>query len=255
MFIWLWKQRIPTTQNHLRKKLDPQRDMDSNYLLFYYSSFNYKAESVYDILPEAWRRKLESAADSSDQPKMKMKNTLEILKSLFTYSKFSKKISICPYIQQVKPGSSAVSSATTSPGDVALQGRLKAHGGSEAGRQRRRQGLSRVPPQHRRTPLRGEVSHLLYSHVLATRGPSEVLGGASAPGEKSQHLPWRSSGCTRRLVMVSHRAMRSSLSSRPRRLRQPSISGELSPDISTPKRRGEEDDLVMPSLQAQQPGA
>lgn len=79
--------------------------------------------------------------------------------------------------------------------------------------------------QYRRAPLRGEVLHFLCSYVLATWGPSETLRGASALGEKSQHLPWRSSGCTRRLVMVSHRAMISSLSSRPSRLRQPSISG------------------------------
>lgn len=76
--------------------------------------------------------------------------------------------------------------------------------------------------------------------------------GAAALREKGQPLPWRSSGCTRRLVTVSHRAKISSLSSRSSRLRQPSISSQLSPDISTPFERR----TPTPSpLQAHQAGA
>lgn len=64
----------------------------------------------------------------------------------------------------------------------------------------------------------------------------------------------RSSGCTRRLVTVSHRAMISSLSSRPSRLRQPSISKLLSPDMSPPGQRAE-DDANNVALSARGPAA
>lgn len=99
----------------------------------------------------------------------------------------------------------------------------------------------RVPPQRGPRQVGGEASHLLHASAPATWGPGEAWRGAPAPVEEGLSLPWRSSGCTRRLVMVSHRAMISSLSSRPSRVRQPSLSGWLSPDISTPKKGGEDD--------------
>lgn len=67
--------------------------------------------------------------------------------------------------------------------------------------------------------------------------PDPSAGGCRPPAR----LPWRSTGCTRRLVTVSHRAMISSLSSRPSRFRQPSVSRWLSPDISPPEKRAEGD--------------
>lgn len=77
----------------------------------------------------------------------------------------------------------------------------------------------------------------------ARTGPS--AGGCRPPAR----LPWRSTGCTRRLVTVSHRAMISSLSSRPSRFRQPSVSRWLSPDISPPE-KGAEGDATKPSRPA-----
>lgn len=101
--------------------------------------------------------------------------------------------------------------------------------------------IPQVPPQRGPGQVGGEASHLLHAAAPAIWGPGEAWRGAAALGEKGLSLPWRLSGCTRRLVMVSHRAMISSLSSRPSRLRQPSLSGWLSPDISTPKKGGEDD--------------
>lgn len=69
------------------------------------------------------------------------------------------------------------------------------------------------------------------------------------PAPPPARLPWRSTGCTRRLVTVSHRAMISSLSSRPSRFRQPSVSKWLSPDISPPE-KGAEGDAAKVALSA-----
>lgn len=72
------------------------------------------------------------------------------------------------------------------------------------------------------------------------------------PRHPRRRLPWRSTGCTRRLVTVSQRAMISSLSSMPSRFRQPSDSKWLSPDISPPG-KGAEDDATNVALTARGP--
>lgn len=81
--------------------------------------------------------------------------------------------------------------------------------------------------------------------------PDPTPGGDQPP---CRRLPWRSTGCTRRLVTVSQRAMISSLSSMPSKFRQPSDSKWLSPDILSPK-KGTEDVAtnVSPSRPAGRP--
>lgn len=101
-------------------------------------------------------------------------------------------------------------------------------------------------PRHRRWPRFPSVPGHIQGEAFSSSAPTawglgEAWGGAAAFGEKGLSLPWRFSGCTRRLVMVSHRAIISPLSSRPSRLRQPSLSGGLRPDISTPRKGGEDD--------------
>jgi hypothetical protein len=101
-------------------------------------------------------------------------------------------------------------------------------------------------PTHQRAGTRlGRRAGRLQSCAAPTRRPSLGFGDNRTRPDPTgpdpwgwqgpcRRLPWRSTGCTRRLVTVSQRAMISSLSSRPSRFRQPSDSKWLSPDISPP---------------------